>query len=115
MIDAGTQRPKISFCAVADTVFINNIFSGMECDEVTIQATGTTQIGTLELPFVNETSRVGMEITTKGIKADFMATRVDFYGICTMAVATTGLVYMYINYSEYVTYIGPATCSKPCS
>ena len=89
-IKAGNQKPKISFCAAPDSVGIESDFTGLECKEVSTEATGSEETQTLKMPFTNETSRIVMEVTTQGIKANFVATGVEFYGSnCT---AVTGRV-----------------------
>ena len=85
---AGTERPKISFCAVPGNMSINGTFRDLECQEVQIEATGDTVVGTLQLSLGNETGKIGMEVITQGIKAAFTATRVEFFGACT--VSSTG-------------------------
>lgn len=84
MVAQGSQTPKVSFCAAAGNSCINNTFSGLECMEIAIEATGMTETGTLNTPFINETSNVVMEIITTGIKADFVATRIELYGNSTV-------------------------------
>ena len=85
---AGTERPKISFCAVPANMSINGTFRDLECQEVQIEATGGTVVGTLQLSLGNETGKIGMEVITRSIKAAFTATRVEFFGACT--VSSTG-------------------------
>ena len=85
----GTQLPKVSFCPVADTALISDQFTNDEsCRKFTVEATGELETGVLELSTENETSKVVMEVVTHGIKADFKAIGVQFYGNCT--TDTTG-------------------------
>ena len=42
----------------------------------------------LDMPFTNATSRVAMEVSTEGIKADLTVTGVKFYGNCTGTLYT---------------------------
>lgn len=85
---SGSQKPKISFCAVPTSMTIDSTFRNLECREVQVEATGDTVVGTLEPSFGNETGKIGMEVITQGIKAAFTATRVEFFGTCT--VSSTG-------------------------
>ena len=87
-VESGTQKPKISFCAVPASMSIDSAFSNLECQEVRIKATGDTVVGTLAPSFANKTGKIGMEVITQGIKAAFTATRVEFFGSCT--VSSTG-------------------------
>jgi hypothetical protein len=87
-VESGNQKPKISFCVVPANMSINGTFRDLECREVQVEATGDTVVGTLEPSFGNKTGKIGMEVITQGIKAAFTATRVEFFGSCT--VSSTG-------------------------
>ncbi|MCG8622253.1 MAG: hypothetical protein MJE68_09700, partial [Proteobacteria bacterium] len=88
MVESGNQEPKISFCTVPASMSIGSAFRNLECQEVRVEATGDTVVGTLVPSFANKTGKIGMEVITQGIKAAFTATRVEFFGSCT--VSTTG-------------------------
>lgn len=88
IVEEGTERPKVSFCAAPANISINSTFSSLKCLEVQVEATGDTVVGTLRPSFNKETSKIGMEVITQGIKAAFRATRVEFFGSCT--VSSTG-------------------------
>ena len=90
-ISDGRETPKITFCAVPANRSISDTFRDLECNPLQVQPTGNTVVGTLEPSFGDETSKIGMEIITNGIKADFRATRVEFFGSCT-TVSTTGKI-----------------------
>ena len=91
IIDAGDQQPKISFCAVPANMSIHDTFSNLKCKEIMVQPTGDTVVGTLEPPFNNETSKVGMEVITQGIKADFRATRIEFFASCAVSTGMNNI------------------------
>ena len=87
-VASGTQKPKISFCSLPANMSIDSTFSNLECQEVQVEATGGTVVGTLVPSFGNSTGKIGMEVITQSIKAAFTATRVEFFGTCT--VSSTG-------------------------
>ena len=95
---SGSQKPKISFCAVPTSMTIDSTFRDLECHEVQVEATGDTVVGTLEPSFSNETRKIGMEVITQGIKAAFTATRVEFFGTCTVS-STGNDAFMCFDYS----------------
>ena len=78
----GTERPKVSFCALSDGTLINGTLSNENCIKVDIQQTdGMRLMVNLTMPFNNiTTSIVSMEVITQGIKAAFIATGVQFLG-----------------------------------
>ena len=74
----GTQNPKVTFCAQSDGILINDTLSKDNCKKVEIESTGGMSI--LNRPFNVSTSRVSMEVITRGIKSNFVATGVQFIG-----------------------------------
>ena len=83
------QSPKVSFCAVLGDNFLNTSLSNLNCRKMDIQSTISYMIQTssLETPFDKDTLAVTMEIITQGLKADFTATGVEFFG----SYLTTGI------------------------
>ena len=99
-VDSGTQRPKVSFCPVPDSTTISDGFTTLQsCRKFTVEATGGSETGTLELPAENETSKVLMEVITQGIKADFKATRIEFHSYCTIDAATSKFTMPVLHYN----------------
>lgn len=87
----GSERPKISFCTTPANTSVNSTFNNLtQCEEVIVEPTGDTVVGTLRPSFSNETSKIAMEIITQGIKAAFTATRIEFFERCTPSVTSTG-------------------------
>ena len=86
---AETGEPKVSFCTVPDGTTITSAFNNLDCREFPIQQTGIMIIVTsLDNPFNNATSKVAMEVITRGIKTDFVTSRIEFFG----SYESTGIV-----------------------
>ena len=81
-ISSVTQSPKVSFCAVLGDNIYNTSQSNLNCRKMDIQATTSYMIQTssLEMPFDQDTVSVTMEVVTQGIKANFIASEVQFFG-----------------------------------
>ena len=86
MAEAG--KPKVSFCTVPEGTSITSTFSNLDCQEFPIQQTVRMRVSLLDNPFNNATSQVAMEVITRGIKTDFVTSRVEFFG----SYETTGIV-----------------------
>ena len=94
VVSSTSQTPKVSFCVLptAITIPINiTLFSNLNCRKVNIQpSTGyAIQTITMEMPFDQDTENVAMEVITRGIKASFVATGVQFFGNYTTVTTPT--------------------------
>ena len=99
------QSPKVSFCALPNVTLPNVTFSELSqtCRKMNVESTTSymVQTSSLEMPFDQDTRAVAMEVITQGIKADFVAMTVQFFGTYRMATTTTtlstGIKEMYSN------------------
>lgn len=91
-IQSSHQTPKVSFCDIPNSFKIteSNDFNGLNCKELT-SILGGTQDVKLPMVFNNETSMVGMEVITQGIKTDFEVMRVQFFSDQCTAATITGI------------------------
>ena len=87
-MQSSSEKPKVAFCDIPDSFEIteSNDFNGLDCTQLNIHGDSKA---VLPMTFKNETSRVGMEVITQGIKTDFVVTGVQFFGgLCTAATIT---------------------------
>lgn len=80
VVQSNDQEPKISFCPLPDGTLINASFTDLMCRAVSIQPSLTREAMTVVLNVTFNTTKVAMEVITDGIKADFVANEVQFYG-----------------------------------
>ena len=92
VVSSISQSPKISFCALPNVTLPDVTFRGLTCRKIDIQAMSnyTVQTSSVDMPFDQDTGAVAMEVITDGIKADFIAMGVQFFGIYRTATTTTG-------------------------
>ena len=94
VVSSTSQTPKVSFCVLPTAIIIPiniTLFSSLNCRKVNIQPTTgyAIQTITMEMPFDQDTENVAMEVITRGIKASFVATGVQFFGNYTVTTPTT--------------------------
>ena len=91
VVSSISQSPKISFCALPNVTLPDVTFRGLTCRKIDIQAmpTYTVQTSSVDMPFDQDTGVVAMEVITDGIKANFIAMGVQFFGTYRTATTTT--------------------------
>lgn len=95
-VNSPDEKPKVSFCPLPDNVGIKDKFMGLRCKAVSIQP-GSRVTESIEAPFTNETNRVLMEVITEGIKVEFEAISVEFYGVNCAAISEGTVQYVYFS------------------